>query len=66
MEEPKRHWYVVFPIHVETLAEMMQAIWDNRCVFHTGTSDYQGLGDRMGIRAVGVGEAPYLKSSAPA
>jgi len=36
------------------------AIWDNRSVFHTATFDYNGLGDRFGNRAVGLGERPYL------
>lgn len=36
------------------------AIWDNRSVFHTATFDYDGLGDRFGNRAVGVGERPYF------
>lgn len=36
------------------------AIWDNRCAFHTATFDYEGLGERFGHRAVGIGEAPYL------
>ncbi|KIW35277.1 uncharacterized protein PV07_01981 [Cladophialophora immunda] len=36
------------------------AIWDNRCVFHCATFDYDGLGERFGHRAVGIGEAPYL------
>ncbi|EWC45646.1 hypothetical protein DRE_05207 [Drechslerella stenobrocha 248] len=36
------------------------AIWDNRSVFHTATNDYDGLGERFGNRAVGVGEAPYF------
>ena len=36
------------------------AIWDNRSVFHSATFDYDGLGERFGIRAVGIGEAPYL------
>ena len=36
------------------------AIWDNRCVFHTATFDYEGHGERFGHRAVGIGEAPYL------
>ncbi|KAJ5290026.1 uncharacterized protein N7443_010279 [Penicillium atrosanguineum] len=36
------------------------AIWDNRSAFHTATFDYEGLGDRFGHRAVGIGEAPYL------
>ncbi|ROV93176.1 hypothetical protein VMCG_08750 [Cytospora schulzeri] len=36
------------------------AIWDNRSAFHTATFDYQGLGERFGHRAVGIGEAPYL------
>ncbi|RAL07908.1 TauD/TfdA dioxygenase family protein [Aspergillus homomorphus CBS 101889] len=36
------------------------AIWDNRSVFHTATFDYEGLGERFGHRAVGIGERPYL------
>ncbi|CAK4002159.1 taurine dioxygenase family [Lecanosticta acicola] len=36
------------------------AIWDNRCAFHTATYDYEGLGERFGHRAVGIGETPYL------
>ncbi|KAI0171737.1 taurine catabolism dioxygenase [Hypoxylon sp. FL1284] len=36
------------------------AIWDNRSVFHTATFDYDGLGERFGNRAVGIGEAPFL------
>ncbi|KAI8952010.1 taurine dioxygenase family protein [Xylaria longipes] len=36
------------------------AIWDNRCTFHTATYDYDGLGDRVGHRAVGIAEVPYL------
>ncbi|KAF2207358.1 hypothetical protein CERZMDRAFT_51315 [Cercospora zeae-maydis SCOH1-5] len=36
------------------------AIWDNRSAFHTATFDYDGLGDRIGNRAVGIGETPYL------
>ncbi|KAJ7458749.1 taurine catabolism dioxygenase [Mycena galericulata] len=35
------------------------AIWDNRCVFHTGTNDYSGKA-REGNRVVGIGEKPYL------
>ncbi|KAF2702763.1 taurine catabolism dioxygenase [Pleomassaria siparia CBS 279.74] len=36
------------------------AIWDNRSAFHTATFDYDGLGERTGNRAVGIGEEPYL------
>ncbi|KAJ5894190.1 hypothetical protein N7495_005881 [Penicillium taxi] len=36
------------------------AIWDNRSAFHTATFDYEGLGERFGHRAVGIGEQPYL------
>ncbi|KAH6629038.1 hypothetical protein C7974DRAFT_375929 [Boeremia exigua] len=36
------------------------AIWDNRSAFHTATNDYEGLGERFGNRAVGIGEEPYL------
>jgi alpha-ketoglutarate-dependent taurine dioxygenase len=35
------------------------AIWDNRSVFHTATYDIDGQGERYGVRAVSVGEAPY-------
>lgn len=37
------------------------AIWDNRSVFHSATFDYQG--DRLGHRAVGIGEEPFLDPS---
>ncbi|KAH7153606.1 hypothetical protein EDB81DRAFT_932252 [Dactylonectria macrodidyma] len=36
------------------------AFWDNRSVFHSATNDYNNLGDRVGHRAVGIGEKPYL------
>jgi hypothetical protein len=36
------------------------AIWDNRSFFHSATFDYDGLGERNGNRAVGIGETPYL------
>jgi hypothetical protein len=36
------------------------AIWDNRSVFHSATFDYEGLGERFGNRAVGIGEVPYF------
>lgn len=39
------------------------AIWDNRSVYHTATSDYlfeEGLGERKGSRAVSLGEKPYI------
>lgn len=39
---------------------MQVAIWDNRSAVHTATHDYEGLGERFGNRAVGIGEAPYL------
>ena len=29
-------------------------------MFHTATFDYEGLGERFGNRAVGIGERPYL------
>ncbi|KAI1501065.1 taurine dioxygenase family protein [Biscogniauxia marginata] len=47
------------------------AIWDNRSAFHSATFDYDGLGERFGNRAVGIGERPYFdpnsisKSEAP-
>lgn len=39
---------------------LLPAIWDNRSAFHTATFDYEGLGERFGHRAVGIGEKPYL------
>ena len=36
------------------------AIWDNRSVYHAATPDYDGLGERKGHRAVGLGERPYF------
>lgn len=36
------------------------AIWDNRSVYHAATPDYEGLGERLGHRAVSIGERPYL------
>ncbi|EUC42256.1 hypothetical protein COCMIDRAFT_103933 [Bipolaris oryzae ATCC 44560] len=36
------------------------AIWDNRSVFHAATFDFEGLGERLGDRAVGVGERPFF------
>lgn len=38
----------------------ISAIWDNRSAFHSATFDYEGLGERFGHRAVGIGEAPFL------
>lgn len=42
------------------VSDNLLAIWDNRSAFHTATFDYEGLGDRFGHRAVGIGEKPYL------
>jgi len=36
------------------------AVWDNRSAFHSATFDYEGLGERFGNRAVGIGEKPYF------
>ena len=36
------------------------AIWDNRSVYHAATPDYIGLGERLGHRAVSLGEKPFL------
>lgn len=36
------------------------AIWDNRSTYHAATPDYEGLGERLGHRAVSIGERPYL------
>jgi alpha-ketoglutarate-dependent taurine dioxygenase len=43
-----------------TVLDDFLAIWDNRSAFHSATFDYDGLGERFGNRAVGIGEAPYL------
>ena len=44
----------------EACTNQSAAIWDNRSAFHSATFDYEGLGERFGNRAVGIGEAPYL------
>ena len=36
------------------------AIWDNRSVYHIATPDYEGQGERLGHRAVSLGERPYF------
>ncbi|PLB48443.1 taurine catabolism dioxygenase, partial [Aspergillus steynii IBT 23096] len=36
------------------------AIWDNRCVFHAATKDVHVDDERIGHRASGIGERPYL------
>ncbi|TQW01289.1 hypothetical protein V2A60_002296 [Cordyceps javanica] len=36
------------------------AIWDNRSTFHSAIFDYEDQGDRLGIRAVGIGERPFF------
>ncbi|KAI5805456.1 putative alpha-ketoglutarate-dependent taurine dioxygenase [Peziza echinospora] len=36
------------------------AIWDNRSTYHTGTSDLSEGDVRIGNRAVGIAEIPYL------
>ncbi|KAF1808241.1 taurine catabolism dioxygenase [Eremomyces bilateralis CBS 781.70] len=36
------------------------AIWDNRSTFHSATFDYDGQGERLGNRAVGLAERPYF------
>lgn len=46
---------------MKSLIDLVTAIWDNRSVFHSATFDYNGLGDRFGNRAVGLGE--YVPSS---
>ena len=56
-----KHMGLNFPgIHSDV---MRIAIWDNRSVFHSATFDYEGLGERFGHRAVGIGEAPFLDPS---
>ena len=42
------------------ISDTCSAIWDNRSAFHTATFDYEGLGERLGNRAVGIGEKPHL------
>lgn len=44
----------------EAEANCLIAFWDNRSAFHSATNDYDGLGQREGHRAVGIGEKPYL------
>lgn len=44
-------------------SDTLLAIWDNRSAFHTATFDYEGLGERLGNRAVGIGEKPYLDAN---
>ena len=39
------------------------AIWDNRSVYHAATPDYEGKGERLGHRAVSIGERPYYDPS---
>ncbi|KAM0469438.1 hypothetical protein ACHAP7_010018 [Fusarium lateritium] len=41
-------------------ANLFVAFWDNRSAFHSATNDYDGLGERTGHRAVGIGEKPFL------
>jgi len=36
------------------------AIWDNRSTFHQATFDYEGEGERFGVRTVSVGEKPFF------
>ncbi|KAK9774147.1 putative TauD/TfdA-like domain-containing protein [Seiridium cardinale] len=36
------------------------AIWDNRCTFHSATSDHFVVGPRMGWRCMTMGEKPFL------
>lgn len=38
------------------------AIWDNRSTFHSATYDIEGHGERYGVRAVSIGEAPFFDS----
>lgn len=42
------------------------AIWDNRSMIHSTTPDFRGLylGDRVGYRAMSVGERPYFDPEA--
>ena len=36
------------------------AIWDNRSVYHSATPDFEGFGERVGHRAVSLGEKPFF------
>lgn len=47
-------------VYCPLVSNLPKAIWDNRSAFHSATFDYEGLGERFGNRAVGIGEAPYL------
>lgn len=42
------------------LTRICLAIWDNRCAFHSATFDYEGNGERAGVRVAGAGEVPYF------
>jgi alpha-ketoglutarate-dependent taurine dioxygenase len=42
------------------LTDSRVAFWDNRSVFHSATNDYDNLGERVGHRAVGIGEKPFF------
>ncbi|RQM08841.1 hypothetical protein DH86_00002965 [Scytalidium sp. 3C] len=60
---PVSGWKSIFPVggHVRFRWKNTNdiAIWDNRSTFHSATFDYDGLGERYGVRAVSVGEAPF-------
>lgn len=71
-EDESRHfldWFVRLVVENHDLQVRLRwqdpndlAIWDNRSVYHSATSDYGhlGLGERTGSRAVSLGERPYF------
>ncbi|ETS82069.1 hypothetical protein PFICI_07071 [Pestalotiopsis fici W106-1] len=71
-EEESRHfldWFVRLIVENHDLQVRLRwqnpndvAIWDNRSVYHSATSDYGhlNLGERSGSRAVSLGEKPYF------
>lgn len=71
-EDESRHfldWFVRLVVENHDLQVRLRwqdpndlAIWDNRSVYHSATSDYGhlDLGERTGSRAVSLGERPYF------
>lgn len=53
-------WEYVSPLLSRPLTCFADFDDSNRSAFHSATFDYEGLGERFGHRAVGIGEAPYF------
>lgn len=56
--EPNDIGMWISKLQILSMILTIEAIWDNRCVFHTATGDHEGFGPRNGNRAVGIGEIP--------